>query len=1170
MKRHGSMNHIYRLIWSHVLNAWVAVAEKSRGRGKSASRKLASVALAISAAGAALAAPAGGQLASGVGSIATSGATTTITQSSQNLALNWKSFNIGAQETVNFVQPTAGAIAVNRIFDTNGSQILGHLNANGQVYLINPNGILFGQGAQVNVGGMVASTLDLNDASLSGNARTFAGNGKGAIVNLGAIHAIDGGYVALLGNHVSNQGNISARLGSVALGAGSAATLNFSGNSLVSMQVDQSILSNLADNGGLINADGGQVVMSAGARDALLASVVNNSGVIEARTVEHRAGSIILQGGAAAGQVHVSGTLDASSHNGGGVGGTVKVLGDQITLLAGANIDVSGTQGGGSALVGGNFHGAGLESNASDVGVAQGAVINADAIVEGNGGKVAIWADQHLDFAGAISAKGGARSGDGGFVETSGKQTLNFTGAVDTTASHGKTGTLLLDPTDIAISSDPSSSGMSNNSGVFTDMNSPSSTLNVNVLQAALGSNNVTIDTASSQGGFGDISVQNAINWSNGNALTLNANRNINVFSAISNTGIGALNLQAGGDITMQSTVNLKGAVSLNSAGVVTTGIINAGTIAVKAAANVNINGALVSTDTGNFAIVVNAGANAAAGNGGGGNILILNSVPITVGAGGRATLYSGTVSGSSGLTNLVGSGSGRFRYFSDEASTNYTTPLSSGLYAIYRESPTLNVAATAVNATYGDVIAAPTATATGGQNGDTPVFSYDGARSASGHLAAGSHAIANGLGYTLNFASGFRGDLTVSQKALTVTAAGASKVYDGSATAGVTLNDNRLGSDVLTLSNAAATFLDKNVANGKTINVSGISIGGADAGNYTFNTAATSTANITAKALTVGGVTAGNKVYDGNTSATLNTGAVTLAGLVAGDTVTLNASGLFDDKHVATGKNVALTSRYSGADVGNYIIANQAEATAAITAKALTITGMTAANKVYDSTTSATLSGGVLSGLVGTETLSFSGQSGVFSGKDAGSGKSVTVTGATLGTGSGLASNYSLSNPTGLSAAIDQATVTATASTNQVKVFGAVADPVLAYSVTGLIGSDVADNVLSGNLVREAGEIAGRRAITQGSLASSDTNYTLAFTAGSLLIVPRVQVPVSAPGVTVTAPNPAVISLAALNADEEGRKRRAIPVAEDSIPALAQITIVDGGVRMPAAWSAR
>jgi filamentous hemagglutinin family protein len=323
------MNHIYRLIWSELLNAWVAVAESASGRGKGASRKL--VAAALSLCAIAQAAPMDGQVVSGAGSISQSGVTTTIQQSSPNLSLNWKSFNIALQETVKFQQPSAAAVAVNRILDTNGTQILGHLTANGQVWLVNPNGILFGHGAQVNVGGLVASTLNLNDASLNGNAKTFSGNGTGSIVNQGTINAANGGYVALLGNTVSNQGTITARLGTVTLGAGSTATLTFSGNSLVKMQVDQGVLASLAENGGLINADGGMVVMSAGAKNALLASVVNNTGVIEARTVENREGVITLLGGITAGTVNVGGRLDASAPDGGN-GGFIETSAAQVKV----------------------------------------------------------------------------------------------------------------------------------------------------------------------------------------------------------------------------------------------------------------------------------------------------------------------------------------------------------------------------------------------------------------------------------------------------------------------------------------------------------------------------------------------------------------------------------------------------------------------------------------------------------------------------------------------------------------------------------------------------------------------------------------------------------------------------------------------------------------------
>jgi len=371
MNHHGSVNRIYRLVWNQVRSTWVPVAETAKGRGKSGrARAMAgrnALATAISLALAPLVhasppaspcvAPAcgvtavgatnhplGGQVVSGTGSITQLGNTINIRQLSPDLSIDWLSFNIGSQETVDFLQPSASAIAVNRIAGNSGSEILGHLDANGQVYLINPNGVLFGQGAQVNVGGLVASTLDTNDPSLTSSTQSFSGLGTGSIVNQGTITAANGGYVALIGDHVSNQGVITAQLGTVALGAGSAVTLDFSGNRLIHLQVDQSTLNNLAANNQLIQADGGVVIMTAGARRSLLASVVNNSGMIEARTVENHNGTIELLGGMTAGTVNVAGTLDASAPEGGN-GGFIETNGTHVEVANGTRVTTAAVRG---------------------------------------------------------------------------------------------------------------------------------------------------------------------------------------------------------------------------------------------------------------------------------------------------------------------------------------------------------------------------------------------------------------------------------------------------------------------------------------------------------------------------------------------------------------------------------------------------------------------------------------------------------------------------------------------------------------------------------------------------------------------------------------------------------------------------------------------------------
>jgi filamentous hemagglutinin family protein len=341
------MNRTYRLVWSRAQNAWVPVAETARRRGKSGrarSAVMAATALSLALMPRAQAGPLGGQVTAGRGSIAQSGTTTDIYQSSPSLSINWLSFNIAPQETVDFIQPSSSAIAVNRVGGSNGSQILGHLESNGQVYIINPNGVLFGPGSQVNVGGLVASTLDVSDASLGSNTRSFSGSGAGSVVNEGMISAAPGGGVALLGNHVGNQGLIAARLGTVALAAGSGVSLTFNGNSLVHLQVDRSVLNSVAANGGLIQANGGQVLMTAGAQDALLASVVNNTGVIEARTVQNREGTITLLGGMTAGTVNVGGTLDASAAEGGN-GGHIETSAAHVEVTDAAKVTTTAPRG---------------------------------------------------------------------------------------------------------------------------------------------------------------------------------------------------------------------------------------------------------------------------------------------------------------------------------------------------------------------------------------------------------------------------------------------------------------------------------------------------------------------------------------------------------------------------------------------------------------------------------------------------------------------------------------------------------------------------------------------------------------------------------------------------------------------------------------------------------
>ncbi|MEO8387388.1 YDG domain-containing protein [Polaromonas sp.] len=338
------MNHTYRVIWNEASACFEAVAETASGKGKRSlgkrERKLRAVTLAAGLAAAqALAAPTGGQVSVGQGGITQGGNTTTITQSTPKLAINWQSFGIAGNETVNFVQPGAGAIALNRVLGTEASQILGRLNANGQVFLLNPNGVLFGQSAQVSVGGLVASTLGMSDADfMAGRYVLRDGTGRGGSVrNEGTIRAADGGSIALIGGEVSNTGTLVANLGTVALAAGKQVTLDFSGDGLLKLAVDEGAVNALVHNGGLMQADGGVALLTAKAADALAGTVVNNTGVIRARTLENRGGVIKLLGGFDGGTVQVGGTFDASAPNGGD-GGFIDTSGAHVKVAEGTRV----------------------------------------------------------------------------------------------------------------------------------------------------------------------------------------------------------------------------------------------------------------------------------------------------------------------------------------------------------------------------------------------------------------------------------------------------------------------------------------------------------------------------------------------------------------------------------------------------------------------------------------------------------------------------------------------------------------------------------------------------------------------------------------------------------------------------------------------------------------
>ncbi|MCY3670023.1 MAG: filamentous hemagglutinin N-terminal domain-containing protein [Alphaproteobacteria bacterium] len=415
----------------------------------------------------ALAGPEGGRVVSGKADIVqTSPKRLDIVQGSDKAVIDWRSFSIDIDEHTDFRQPSSSSIALNRVRGGGESLILGQLTANGRIFLINPNGILFGASARVDVGGLLATTIDIEDDDFLTGRFDFdiPGSPGGTVVNRGEITAAEGGLAALVAPGVENSGVIRARLGRVALASGNAFTLDLHGDNLIRIGIDDRVaarliaadgaeLEALVSNSGTIEADGGTVVLlAAGAGRDVVDYAINMDGIVRARTAEKRNGRIVLRG-AGDGTVRVAGTLDASGRGSGETGGKVKVLGEKVGIVGEARLDASGDAGAGEVLMGGNFQGKGPERNADYTAVGPGAFIRADTLSRGDGGRVIVWSNRVTRFFGGISARGGSASGDGGFAEVSGKLHLQFAPvSIDLSAPNGAAGDLLLDPRDIVIS----------------------------------------------------------------------------------------------------------------------------------------------------------------------------------------------------------------------------------------------------------------------------------------------------------------------------------------------------------------------------------------------------------------------------------------------------------------------------------------------------------------------------------------------------------------------------------------------------------------------------------------------------------------------------------------------------------------------------------------------
>ncbi|MCY1277145.1 hypothetical protein D9M68_307040 [compost metagenome] len=392
--------------------------------------------------------PTGGEVISGQGTIGVpNGNELRIDTHTPRTAINWKKFSIGADGKVHFQQPDGSSVVLNRVIGGEGSHIFGMLTSNGRLVLLNPNGIWLGRNSRISAASLTAAAGTISDEQM----KKFAETGKidvqlqGLVRNEGTINIEPKGMAVLLGAQVENAGIIRALEGQAVLATGPRATLDFTGDGLISLAVAphndvQEGLEGGVHNTGHIQVGNGVVAMSAQKAADHLNSVINLGGTVMADSVSEKGGSIFLGNSQ---QTNVSGTLSAKGTD----GGSIKVLGDQVNVAGSAKLDASGTAGsGGKVLVGGNFQGQGGEPAARTTTVAKGAELKADGTKDG--GLVVAWSDKNTHFAGSASAKGGQK---GGVVETSGEVlTVTKDAKVDTSGSAAM-GTWLLDPKHVTI-----------------------------------------------------------------------------------------------------------------------------------------------------------------------------------------------------------------------------------------------------------------------------------------------------------------------------------------------------------------------------------------------------------------------------------------------------------------------------------------------------------------------------------------------------------------------------------------------------------------------------------------------------------------------------------------------------------------------------------------------
>ena len=871
MHKHASMNRVYRLVWNEALDAWIAVSEITRGRRKRNGRRAAILVslLGLNSLGAYATPPAptelptGGKVVAGAATISPAStpdaAVLNIDQASQRAAIDWNTFNVGTAAQVSFNQPNQNSATLNRVLDTNPSQIFGKITATGQVFLTNPNGVYFGKTASVDVGGLVATTHDVDNADFMAENITLNRNGAtGSVVNDGEMHAALGGYIALLAPEVRNGGIIVAKLGTVALAAGESITLNFDGTHLAAITVQPSSIASLVENKSAVLAPGGLIVLSAKAVDSLQGGVVRNSGTLEATGLSNQGGHIVLEAtsaventgtinantgidGSPAGAIAIdapeitnSGTVTAAATSsvaqqiastGPTAGGAITLTGRAIEQTDAGTLDVSGVTGGSVKIqatddvtIAGTVSAAGVDFANS----------NEATDPSAHGGTVAIKAEHSITLQSAqIDVSGDAHAGDivfqGGGIPVPGDPlrelpTLALLGGTQVRASsrrgQGGSATLTGHRVGLFDASSIDASGATGGGKVFVGGGFHGEDPSIANAQQVVIADGVRIDTSATQSGDGG----NVVVWSDG-------------FTAFA----GDIVARGGADQGAGGFVEVSGKGSLQFVGSVDAGASHgtAGTLLLDPT-NITVDSsgpATLSSDTLAFATNASTDSFIAAStitgvtDGGSSvtlqanNDLIINSAIATLGGGaGGALIFQ---AGRSITVNAA--------VLSDNGAINFTTndSAANGTYrqagtAAFTNNSVIDAGSGNVSITMGTFAGTSGAVNTGHIAATNLTVTHNGPTvgAASGVIDLGQSDLTGTLSITANSARNVTNTLGTAGAAGTVVVRGNATISVG--TGNVTINGSFTDFNVISLTAGSATLADTNAMQFGTTSLSG------------------------------------------------------------------------------------------------------------------------------------------------------------------------------------------------------------------------------------------------------------------------------------------------------------------------------------------------------------